>query len=63
MSDLIQPEDLYQKMNSGKPPVLIDVREETAYTTGHIPGALHIPGDEIAGRLAKIPKDRFVVTY
>ena len=63
MSDLIQPEELYQKLGSDQPPLVIDVRGKTAYTAGHIPGALHIPGDEMAARLAEIPKDRPVVTY
>lgn len=63
MSDLIQPEVLYQKIKSDQPPVVIDVRSKQAYTAGHIPGALHIPGEELAARMQAIPPDRPVVTY
>jgi rhodanese-related sulfurtransferase len=63
MSDLIQTVELYQKLNSNQPPVVIDVRDEAAYTAGHIPGALHIPGDDLAVQMVNIPKDRPVVTY
>ena len=63
MSDLIKPDELNQKLRGDQPPLVIDVRGEAAYTAGHIPGALHIPGDEMAARMAEIPKNRLVVTY
>lgn len=63
MSDLIRPEELYQEMNSGQPPVVIDVRGKAAYAAGHIPGALHVPGDQMAARMAEIPQEQPVVTY
>jgi rhodanese-related sulfurtransferase len=63
MSDLIRPEELYQKLSGDQPPVVIDVRGKAAYTAGHIPNALHIPEEEIATRMVEIPENRFVVTY
>jgi rhodanese-related sulfurtransferase len=42
---------------------VIDVRRKEAYQEGHIPGAIHIPGQELGKRLAEIPKDRNIVTY
>ena len=41
--------------------LLIDVREQTEYNEGHIPGITLIPMGEIPGRLAEIPKDKTVV--
>lgn len=41
--------------------LLIDVREQTEYDAGHIPGITLIPMGEIANRLADIPKDKTVV--
>jgi rhodanese-related sulfurtransferase len=63
MTDLIQPEELYQRLGSDQPPVVIDVRGIEAYRAGHIPGALHIPREEIADPMAEFPKNRPVVTY
>jgi hypothetical protein len=34
--------------------VLIDVRTPDAYAEGHIPGALNVPGSQIAARAAEI---------
>ena len=63
MELLIQPEELSEQLKSENPPVLVDVRGEAAYTAGHIPGALHIPGEELYSRMAEIPKDRPTVFY
>jgi rhodanese-related sulfurtransferase len=62
MSELIHVEALHDQPQEGGP-VVIDVRSEEEYAAGHIPGALHIPADEVATRLNEIPKDRPVVPY
>ena len=43
--------------------VLIDVRPAQEYASGHIPGALSIPIDELEQRLKELPRDREVVAY
>lgn len=63
MNGLIQPGELLQELNSSQPPVVIDVRGAEAYRAGHLPGALHIPGDDLVQRLPEIPPDRPIVTY
>jgi len=63
MSDLIRPEELFKKLQSDQPPVIIDVRSQEDYQAGHLPGAIHIPGDDVTARLFEIPKDRPVITY
>jgi rhodanese-related sulfurtransferase len=63
MSDLITPKELYEKLSSDQWPVIIDVRGVEAYRAGHIPGALLIPGDDLAARMPEIPKGRPVVAY
>jgi rhodanese-related sulfurtransferase len=40
---------------------LLDVREPEEWTTGHAPGAHHLPMMEIPARLAEIPTDADVV--
>lgn len=42
---------------------LIDVRPETEYRAGHIPGALSVPVDQLERRLREIPKRREVIAY
>jgi rhodanese-related sulfurtransferase len=46
-----------------KAPFVLDVRAPEEYVTGHVPGAVNIPHDQIAARLAEVPKDRDVVLY
>ncbi|HEU4511844.1 MAG TPA: metalloregulator ArsR/SmtB family transcription factor [Nocardioidaceae bacterium] len=43
--------------------VLLDVRPEPEYVGGHLPGALHIPLEELADRLAELPRDKEIVAY
>jgi rhodanese-related sulfurtransferase len=43
--------------------VVIDVRPVEEYRTGHIRGALSLPLDELARRLAEIPRGAEVVAY
>jgi rhodanese-related sulfurtransferase/DNA-binding transcriptional ArsR family regulator len=43
--------------------VVVDVRPADEYAAGHLPGAVSIPLDELASRLAEIPADVEVVAY
>ena len=43
--------------------LLIDVRTPTEFASGHIPGAINIPVDQIASRLGEIPSDMPVIVY
>lgn len=40
---------------------LVDVREPQEWTTGHLPGAVHIPMNSIPERHTEIPTDKPVV--
>lgn len=42
---------------------VLDVRAPEEYAAGHVPGAVNIPHDQIASRLAEVPKDKDVVLY
>ncbi|TWU29803.1 FAD-dependent oxidoreductase [Bythopirellula polymerisocia] len=50
-------------LTDGSNRFLLDVRSPKEYSTGHIPGAVNIPVDELRGRLSEIPRDCSVVTY
>jgi 3-mercaptopyruvate sulfurtransferase SseA len=43
--------------------VVIDVRNEAAYNTGHIRGAKLIPEAEVVSHIGELPKDKLIVTY
>ncbi len=43
--------------------LVIDVRPAEEYRSGHIPGALSIPLDELARRLRSLPKTKLIVAY
>jgi rhodanese-related sulfurtransferase len=42
---------------------VLDVRTPDEYAAGYVPGAVNIPHDQLASRLADVPKDREVVIY
>jgi rhodanese-related sulfurtransferase len=55
-------EELLRRVQSGDATV-IDVRPREEYAAGHIPGAVSIPLDELAERLAELPLDQEIVAY
>ena len=52
------PADLAADRASGEAPLVVDVRSDAAWAQGRIPGAVHIPGAELAGRAAAELPDR-----
>ena len=51
-------------MNSGNAPTIVDVRTESEYESGHVPGAIHLPFYSVWTRHDDIKgssKDRVVV--
>jgi rhodanese-related sulfurtransferase len=44
-------------------PFVLDVRAPEEFVTGHVPGAVNIPHEQIAARIAEVPKDKEVVLY
>jgi len=47
----------------GEQPFLLDVRTPQEFASGHIPGAVNIPVDELRSRLDELPRDRTVAAY
>jgi rhodanese-related sulfurtransferase len=43
--------------------VVLDVRPVEEFRSGHVPGAVSMPVDELAGRIAELPDDTDVVVY
>lgn len=65
MYQQITPEDAKGIMDSGDDFVILDVREQDEYDTGHIPGAILIPYTEIENKAEKVlsDKNRQILVY
>lgn len=64
MTVKLSPEELKALLDQGNQPVtVVDVRRRDRFAEGHVPGALHIPLDEIKKQVPDLPKDHLIVTY
>ena len=54
----IDPADLASERAAGRAPVVVDVRSEKGWRQGRIPGAVHVPGEQLAERAPEILPDR-----
>jgi membrane protein DedA with SNARE-associated domain/rhodanese-related sulfurtransferase len=57
--------DLYALREAGEQPIVVDVRSSTARALQPrwIPGAIHVPVDDVGRHVAELPKDREIVVY
>ncbi|MFC3892789.1 ArsR/SmtB family transcription factor [Lentzea rhizosphaerae] len=61
-TEAVSRAELLDRVRSGRATV-IDVRPAEEYAAGHIPGAVSVPLDELADRLAELPADQQIVAY
>ncbi len=54
---------LEQQQKGEESTYVLDVRSPEEYASGHVPGAVNIPYDQVASRIAEVPKDKDVVLY
>jgi len=61
----INVNDLHRLMQSGAAPLIVDVRSQTArgLEPRWIPGALHVPLEDMAKHLENLPRDREIILY
>ncbi|HEY0827988.1 MAG TPA: rhodanese-like domain-containing protein [Bacilli bacterium] len=59
--NIIEPEQLKERLSKGEQITIIDVREDEEVAMGMIPGAIHIPIGLIPERLDDISKTEEVV--
>jgi NADPH-dependent 2,4-dienoyl-CoA reductase/sulfur reductase-like enzyme/rhodanese-related sulfurtransferase len=59
----ITPQQLFNELAGKNPPLVLDVRTQGEYNSGHLDGAMHIPVDELRGRIAEVPADRPVTVH
>lgn len=61
-TEAVGTDELLRRLEAGEV-VLVDVRPEVEFAAGHLPGAVHIPLDQLAARIHELPPDRDVVAY
>ena len=54
--------ELLRRLEAGDV-VVLDVRPRAEYAAGHLPGAIHIPLEELSDRLSELPSNRDIVAY
>lgn len=54
----ITREDLEARLVAAEPLTLVETLSKAHYDDGHLPGAIHVPHDEIAARAASALPDR-----
>ncbi|MCP4544958.1 MAG: metalloregulator ArsR/SmtB family transcription factor [bacterium] len=60
--EAIDPTEVQQRLAEGSI-YLLDVRPETEYRCGHLPGAASLPLADLNDKLGEVPTDREVVVY
>ena len=58
----VAPADIAARRGDGGP-VVLDVRHEGEWNSGHLPGAVHIPLGHLAARQSELPPDQPIVTH
>jgi hydroxyacylglutathione hydrolase len=61
-TETITVHQLFERLKGPEAPLVIDVRADSEWTSGHIEGALHAPITVISDHLDSIPKGRPLVT-
>ena len=51
------PDALQQMLDRGEKVLVIDVRDDEEILFGSIPGAIHIPMDQLEARMKDVPRD------
>lgn len=57
-SPSVAREDLAEQIARGEAPLVLDVRSDSEFTEGHVPGAVHIPFRSVDERSAELPVDK-----
>lgn len=61
-TETVDTAELLRRLEAGDV-VVLDVRPTPEYAGGHLPGAVHVPIEQLADRLAELPTDHEVVAY
>jgi len=59
----LSPKELETRLAASDAPAVIDVRTPAEYASGHVPGAVNIPYEEIATRIGEVEAPNGVALY
>lgn len=59
----ISPELVYEMIEAGEDPILLDVREDWEWEQAHLEGAIHIPLTELDARIEQLDPRSEVIVY
>ena len=59
----ISQAELADRMGTRSAPLVIDVRTRREFDSGHIPGAVNIPYDQLPGRFGELESSQEIVVY
>jgi len=59
----ISPELVHEMIDTGEDPILLDVRDDWEWEHAHLEGAIHIPMDELAGRIGELDPRSETIVY
>jgi rhodanese-related sulfurtransferase len=58
----VAQDELFRRLREGQV-LALDARPEAEYAAGHIPGAVNVPHDQLAARLAELPDGADIIAY
>ena len=58
----VTPAELDTLLKNGQA-IVLDVRNQAMYDTGHIPGSKLIPSGDVVNHINELPRDKMIVTY
>lgn len=61
MASNVTAQNLHEMLSAGSPPTVLDVRSAAEFATGHVPGAVNIPMEQVEMRLADVPTGPLVL--
>lgn len=53
--EILEPDELHQRMQSGDHPAVLDVRGDAPWRSGHVEGAHHVIAGELQARVGDLP--------
>ena len=59
----IAPDELNLRLADPAPPLVVDIRSPTEFSTGHVPGSINIPVPLLRKKLVEIRKAETLVLY
>ena len=63
MSPGLTPEQILATLETGQPPLIVDVRSPAEFGIAHIPGAINVPVSELDDRLGELQGNSGVLIY